>query len=250
MNILVSSSRGGGLKALLPRGTVVDVNPGGTYNDLKERVDVLLPPPHRLRQTPHVYVLGGVPDITELVKSKSARRYHYRESIFVYESDFTIERVRNEIRLCRSHILRKGATPIFCTIPKFHLAMYNNSLVDKNMTSFLLHSEHYADMQSRIDKVIDNLNDFIIQLNLQINMRTPCIHTSIRKRRGRSGHGYYIYVWSLYKDGLHANDQLKNDWAKALKVAFDKNRESEDSDGENHSPKRGWRREKRPRPSF
>ena len=247
MNIVVSSSRRGGLKDLLPRGTLVDVNPGGKFKLLKHKAASLLPPPYRLHHKPHVYVLGGVPDITEKVKSKSPSSYHYTEIIFAHESETVIEKVKTEIKSCQSHILKKGAVPVFCTISKFNLNIYNNSLLEDRKTSILLHSEFYDDMQTRIDIGVDAINDYIIKLNSAINMKTPCLHTSLKKRRGSSGHGYYVYDWGLYKDGLHANDRIRSDWAKSLKVAFCKNREFDDSDEENRSPKRSWRGEKRQR---
>ena len=102
-------------------------------------------------------------------------------------------------------------------------------------------------MQKRLNATIDKLNETIINLNIEANMKTPCLHTSIMRRRGQAGHGYYIYRWNLFADGLHANDQLLEDWARALKVALKKNRENDYSDDECQSKKRSWRREKRPR---
>ena len=249
MNIIVSSSRGGGLKEYLPSGTIVDVNPGGKLKVLKHKAVSLLPPPHRLNRKPHVYILGGVPDITELAKSSSPD-FWYRESIFVHDSAPTIDKVKAEIMSCQAHIIKQGAVPIFCTIAKFNLNIYNNSLLKDGKTSILYHSDHYDDMQIRIDEVIDSVNDFIIKINRDIHMKTPCVHTCIKERRGSSGHGYYTYNWGLFKDGLHARPRLYQNWAKSLKVAFRKNRENEDSEEENRSPKRSWRREKRHKPNF
>ena len=243
MNILVASSRGGGLAHHLPKSTIVEVMPGKTLNKLTERAISRLPPPHRLRETAHVYFLGGIPDISEKVES-STPLYHYRGIIYVEDCENTISRVQDEIRSCQSAILQQGAIPIFCTISKYNLETYNNSLLENNRTSFLYHSDHYSDMQTRLDHTIDKINDFIIRTNISNNMRTPCLHSAIMKRRGRAKHGYYIYAWHMLKDGLHATKELKELWANSIKVAFDKNREN-DSDEENRSPKRSWRREKR-----
>ena len=244
MDFVVASSRGGGLKPHLPRGTTVDVNPGAELHKLKDRAVKLISPPNRPYK-PHVYFIGGVPDISELVKSES-RSFRYREVIYVEKCEDTIERVKKNIMICQSSVVRNGAVPIFCTIPKYNLALYNNSLLQNQKTTCLLHSEHYQDMQERMDSTIDSVNDFIIRTNARNNVHTPCLHTSIKRRRGRAGHGYYVYLWHLLKDGLHAGDYLLTEWAKALKAAIRKNR-SDDSDEENRSPKRSWRSEKRQR---
>ena len=245
MNIVVASSRGFGLKELLPSGTVVDVNPGGTLQDLRERAKELVP--HKVPHKAHVYYLGGVPDLT--VKANRPKNVHsrYREYIFSGEVEPVVKRYKAELIQCQKSTLKDGAIPIFVTIPKYNIKINNNSLLQKGKTNILLHTHRYDDMQTLLESAIEEINTFIFSINRNINVSTPFIHTSIMKRRGRAGHGYHIYCWDLFTDGLHPKESLCKKWATSFEVAFKKNRANDEED-ETLSPKRSWRRERRFQP--
>ena len=130
-----------------------------------------------------------------------------------------------------------------------NIRIYNNSLLKKRKTLSLLHSDHYTDMQIRLNKTIDLLNSFIIQCNIDSRVCTPCLNTTVKKRRG-TGKGYYVYLWHLYTDGLHANDALKVTWAECFIQAFEKNHTPVESSDEEKSPKRSWLRAKRQKNSL
>ena len=148
---------------------------------------------------------------------------------------------------CQSLILKRKALPVFSTIPKFNLTKYNNSLLTEGKTSDLRFSNQYEKMQDAINTVVDSINDYILQLNIKTRVSTPFLHHTVMERRGRKGNRYYIYKWELYYDGLHASNELKDEWAKVISKAITLNERLEDSDEEG-SPKRSWKiSSKRPR---
>ena len=74
-------------------------------------------------------------------------------------------------------------------------------------------------------------------------MSTPFLHDTITENRGRNQERYLIYRWDLLRDGLHASDILADKWASVLQNCYRLNRQNDDSDEENRSPKRSLRRE-------
>ena len=181
-----------------------------------------------------------------MIKDYSGRRV-YKEVIFSKNPDSVIDDIKNEIAFCRTKILQRGALPIFATIPKLNLELYNKFLVDDNRTSDLRYTHKYPEMQSQIDLVIDRVNVFICETNRKLEVSIPFLHTTIMKRRGSKGKAYYKYLWDLMYDGLHAGNDLKKLWGESLTVAIQKNRAKDYDSDENKSPKRSWRQEKRPR---
>ena len=247
MNVLVAASRGGGLKEMMPNGHLDEavVKPGGSLRKLTKEALSLLPPPHRNRTTSHVYILAGIPDISEKVSSDDPQ-YWYMESIFTEEPQSAIQRVKVEIDQCSQAIIRAGAIPIFCTITKFNIRNHNNNFLLIGKTRFLQHSQYYPDMQQRLNIIIDEINDYIMHINQRLGMSTPMCHRAICQRRGSRG-GYYIYKWDRLHDGVHGTRQTRQAWANSIKAAIDLNRKENDVDDNFGSPKRSWRQEKRPR---
>ena len=106
--------------------------------------------------------------------------------------------------------------------------------------SILRFSNQYEKMQDDINTVVDSVNQYILQLNIKTRVSTPFLHHTVMERRGRKGNRYYIYRWELYYDGLHASNELKDEWAKVISKAITLNERLEDSDKEG-SPKRSWK---------
>ena len=118
MIYLVASSRGGGLKKRLARlgeRVVDDVVGGGRLRKLTNRAVKLLPPPYSTPPTQplHVYIVAGIPDITE--KYSSHTHTHYTECIYTAEPADTIDRLKSEIAHCAKKIkdaLSQGQHPV------------------------------------------------------------------------------------------------------------------------------------------
>ena len=243
MNVIVSSSRGGPLKRRLPPGTTVNSTPGGKLKGLTNTAVRLLPPPHRLPNKTHVYFVCGVPDITEKIDSTNRRHYNYREIIYVSDPARTIEKLKTQFETTQSEILQHGVIPIFATIPKFNLSIYNLYLRKTNRTSVLYHTDHYKEMQNITNTIINELNGHLSKLNKKVKMSTPFLHDTITEYRGHKQECYLIYRWDLLRNGLHASDVLADKWASVLQNCFRLNRQNDDSDDVNRSLKRSWRRE-------
>ena len=245
MNIIVASSRGFGLEKYLPANTSIHAKSGGTLKELRKKAKELIPPPYGLSRRPHVYFLGGVPNISRLIKEPGN---HYKECIYDENPSETSDHFYNELLKTQNSMLKRGALPIFCTVPKFNLTLYNNDLLTRNRTSALHYTSQYEDMQKNLNTAIDSINSHIYQTNLKTKVSTPFLHCSVMERRGRKNKRYYIYKWELYTDGLHATDDLQKIWMKAIEKAIKLNENLEDSDDEEKSPKRSWRfSSKRPR---
>ena len=244
MSIILATSRGADLADHLPFGTTVKVMPGAKLQDLKDEAKKILPPPSsRIVRRQHVYFLCGVPDLSTLQKNNSPK---YRECIYNFEPLTKAQQYQNQLRECRDEILRCGALPIFATIPKFNLEIYNNHLLAKNYTTYLQYQDDYKEMQTKLNTTIDSVNTYIYSLNKDTNVSTPFIHCSIMQRRGSHPNRYYVLQWEKFRDGLHASKSLSITWAEAFNKSMDKNCHLEDSDNEG-SPKRSWRNSKRQR---
>ena len=253
INIIAADSRGGGLEILLPEGikqkTIVSVTSGKGYQVICDEALALLPPPHlSLKSIYHVYFCCGINDVTDLLVSKEVK---YKECVMLFSAETIFEKVSILINDCRQAIIKRGAVPIFATIPKMNLADYNNHLLYKakfyKRTKFVVHSEFYPDMQTRLNQAIDKINNYICETNRKLEVSIPFLHTTIMKRCGsKKTKVYYKYLWDLLHDGLHAGDELNGKWAETLCIAIGKNRSRGDV-AECLSPKRSWLQEKRQR---
>ena len=79
MNILVANSRGAGLRELIPKNIIdrVDFRPGAKLKQISQ-ITAHSIKGHRLCDKTHVYVMAGIPDITNKTKSDN-----YEEVIFI-----------------------------------------------------------------------------------------------------------------------------------------------------------------------
>ena len=244
MSIVVASSRGFKLGQDLP-GIPVEAIPGATLETLRETAESFIPPPSGLcRRRIHFYFLCGVPDISRLVKGPN-----YRECIYDEEPSATAERYCNNLSSCQQSILRHGALPVFATIPKFNIEIYNNDQLSKGNTSVLHYEDQYKSMQANLVTAIDTINSHIYNINRSINVSTPFLHSTIIERRGRKNRRYNVHRWDKFTDGLHPSEHLRSCWADVLQRAMSLNSALEDSEDEAiDEDERSWKRSsKRPR---
>ena len=186
---VAASSRGAHLEKYLPKGTTVSVTSGGKLDTLKEKAKKLLPPSHGHTKRHHIYFLGGIPDITELLEDKDQ---NYREAVFSEEPSVTSERVISKMKECQRFFLELGALPIFCTIPKTWQAKYNLSCLLNGKTSTLRLVDKYQSMQENLDSAMDIINNQIYELNNKVKVSTPFLHQTIREKRGKKGQKVHL----------------------------------------------------------
>ena len=248
MNVLLADSRGGGMPEALPGYfDVVEIQAGARVKQLSALVKHLVPESARLKRTTHVYVIGGINDVTERVVSGDFN-YIYKEVICVEEPEAIAKRVIDDINDCAKEIKKKSAIPVFATITKANIAVYNETQLNGSRpataTQYLHQQDSYDIMQENAGSAVNIINSHIKSLNRSNDVSTPLCHTVLIKSRGRKGR-YKVHDWSALWDGVHGTLKTKGLWADSLKAAMDLN--SEAIDDSLSSPKRSWKYEKRQR---
>lgn len=253
MNILLASSRGGGIEHLMPRDITIisHVMPGANMRDLEKRANTVIPPTHLTQDTTHVYILAGIPDITNKL-TKHSRTHHYTECIYTGNPQQTIQDIKDNMRKLEHTIKQKGATPIFCTITNMNIEKYNKQLKRAKKTYTLHHTDNYAQMQEHVNTVINSINNHIRETNRANNIGTPFFHSAIRKRIGTKRKHHYIDNWEGLWDGVHATRGTRKIWAKSLTDTIKHNRGlnkrkltlTPNDTSDEDEPKRAWKRER------
>ena len=244
MNILLADSRGGGMSPKLPGYFGKElVKPGATVKLLTSQVKSLIPSTYRAKRTTFVYVMAGINDACERVESPNLGQYRYREVIFVEDPHVCANKIIQDIRNCALEIKRHNATPVFATITKANLSIYNQTQLNEGSTRYLHQADSYGVMQEGMNTTIDIVNGFIKNINRENQVSTPFCHNAIIQRRGRKGR-YRINQWKALRDGIHGTWKTRCLWAKALQAAMDCNSKS-DEVALLASPKRSWKNEKR-----
>ena len=240
MNILLASSGGHGLKDHLPDITRSRVISGAILSQLKDVIKYSNIISHTSRPS-HVYIIAGIPDITQKLKGPN-----YTECIYIGDPDKTIEHIKSNMKALADTTLEHGGTPIFCTITAINITKYNNFLKNTRKTSALKHAQHYPDMQTQIDTIIDSINNHIINTNINSNVSTPWLHKTITYRHGKVGRAYRKKQWRALYDGLHATNPTKKKWAESINKTISYNHNIYKSYTPQHRalPKRSWKYER------
>ena len=159
MNILIASSRGGGLDRHVESHIHVEsyVYPGANIDRLTQIVKHKIPPPY-LNTTPtHVYLLTGIPDITQKIKGGSHHK-PYTECIYTGNTRVTVSNIKDKLDQFEKAVKDKKAIPIFCTITNMNIQLYNEHLLKTHKTHTLHHTANYHKMQPLIDTIIYQVN--------------------------------------------------------------------------------------------
>ena len=249
LNMMMTTSRGGGIKSRIKAHKVISrVHPGAKLNFLTARAEKMIDTTMRLyghkydTQDIHVYILGGLCDITHKISEG-----WYTECIYTENTEDTIRRVTGEFDKCAEKIKKKGAKPIFCTITSCDIAKYNTHLLTTRKTYTLHHQHNYAEMQKNLEIAIKAINAHIVTINQNNHASTPYTHSEVHKRRG-SKPSYFKWVYDRLHDGVHGTHETKNGWAHIIGRAMtaNKTRITTDTDyDECKSPPRSWQSEKR-----
>ena len=107
--------------------------------------------------------------------------------------------------------------------------------------------QHNADTQ--VEKIIDQVNNYITGKNIKHQVSTPYCHSAIKTRKGRTKH-FNTNNWEGLYDGVHASQETTQKWANSINTSIKYNRTyrkctlpSDSEDDTTKSPKRSWRRE-------
>ena len=145
-----------------------------------------------------------------LHKKYSPNKHHtypYTECIYTESPSVTVQRLKSEIKESAKKITKKGAIPCFCTITSCDIAKYNHNLLKQNQTTALYYTKDYSTMQTNLEKALEDINKYILEINRIHHMSTPYCHTAIRKRQGKPTRYYYKFCYDLLWDGVHGTTQ-------------------------------------------
>ena len=120
MNILVATSRGRDLNSLIPTTThkvTCRVYPGAGIPKLTSEATKILQNPAYITQDTHIYIMGGINDITEKLKGPN-----YTEIVYTHDTDETANKVINYLETCSTQIRTHGAKAIFTTLTSCDIA--------------------------------------------------------------------------------------------------------------------------------
>ena len=132
-----------------------------------------------------------------------------------------VDRVTHSIHSVSESMLKIHVTPIFCTIPPCSFRLWNFHRLHKGNTSYLLHHNHYEDMQYSLISAIQQINSNIIQINSSNGVTTPHLASAVMDNRPNQRPRVH---YSRFRDGVHAAKDLKKKWAKKMLKAISTNR--------------------------
>ena len=236
MNYLVANSRGTGLRDLIPKSQFQKVlyRPGAKFRNLCDLAISI----HNQSNSPdntHVYILAGITDITDKIKSGN-----YQEVVFKDQIEIAISKVMNTIRTTKTRLEKHKIKVIFCTVSTMNIDKWNTTRLNQKKTSHLNYTSQYQNMQSNLNKALDAINSQIVEINRESNFHTPLVHKAVKHPKGK---GKFIFKYNWLVDGVHGNSKAQAQWANSVVTAAVKNRISEQDDNTNE-PKRGWRYER------
>lgn len=163
---------------------------------------------------------GGLPSLTRRDIDKSwFRGVWYEEVIFVEEEDAAVERMNTLIDNIDLSIRLTGATPCFSTIVPMSLDIWNNIRLDQGKTHYLLHHNHYVDMQHFLINAIIRINTHIISVNVKNQVATPHMFDQV----STCLHGSERIHYERFIDGVHLNNNFSIKCAKKLMKAINHN---------------------------
>ena len=243
MNIVVATSRGGGIGGRLKKPdypTMVLVKPGWKLPALADLAVSFIPPDHRFKHTTHIYFMAGYTDITTRILSRNPK---HDEITYPDSPEATLQKVIHTIKRVSDLIISAGAIPIFCTVTPGKLRKWNLHRQKIGKTIDLIHTADYTHMQQNLEKAVDLINSEIKTINSSNNMSTPFLHTAIKRRVGSKENPKIQYYYNHLHDGVHPDPHTRDVWAKSLLkvITINRNRSIDSDSDEEKSPKRSWK---------
>ena len=172
----------------------------------------------------HMYFVAGLCDLTLRDCDRRWGARGYQEVLFLGSAEDTISRMKTLIDSISAHILYFGAKPCFSTIPPMSLWTWNSNRLEQKKTSFLLHSDHYADMQYSLNHTIRKVNQHITETNEANKMVTPNLASTLFSFHNHKSPVPRVH-YNRLSDGVHPTDALTDKWALLINHAMLKNRE-------------------------
>ena len=161
--------------------------------------------------------VAGLPDLTEREKDYEE---NYEEVVYTRETPKETSYRLDSIYANASSIVKEeGWTPIFCTIIPMSLTDWNNTRLAQNKTHYLLHHNHYEDMQYHLNLAVELSNKSIVAINRSNHVHTPYLHNTIIK----VDHQKHTYKFNRLVDGVHPNKAVLEQMSKIIYNAIKAN---------------------------
>jgi hypothetical protein len=185
--------------------------PGAKYYDLYDLVDNEYISVQRNiihTSTPQLYILAGICNITTVVRGWADGARHEEQIVLLNEAECenTLREAKCAISDLQNFVLRHDTLPVFATIYPSSISEWNLHRQNTNKTEVLLHSEEYQPMQEKLEAMILDLNNFIIERNLDLKVSTPLTHKCLWHNRGPNRKNKYNF--SQLIDGIHPSFSL------------------------------------------
>ena len=264
MDAIFASSRGKHMRPIMdkqhpnPKHLFISAKSGATLEDLGRTAEAYVKKSSHPQRC-HIYFMAGLCDVTYRDWDPDySSNETYDEVIFNESPHQAFIRLRHTINYISNRITSLGAKPCFATIVPSSLKTWNNIRLEQNKTAFLIHHNHYDDMQTNMIKAILQINQHISAINQSNQMITPYIAetviTACKKPKPPRIH------YNRLEDGVHPSDELREKWVDRIVTAIKKNRKrhatqfhinnrthtshqtDSDSDEDTQAVKRSWKR--------
>ena len=185
---------------------------------IEEALSILSITGYGKRRDSIVYVGGGLPDITTMIRGPG-----YQEVVCLEAPLEAANRVMRLIEDGAALIYQAGAVPVFTTCTPMNLTNWNYSRLSQGKTSHLNYHQDYLTMQTNHEESIKILNSYIDRLNFHYHMQTPRLANYVFQKRGE-GLGFRFRQNRLSEDGCHPTPATVDEWIKIMREAMDTNR--------------------------
>ena len=222
MNIIIATSRGKAVQPLfldqayrnnIP--TKFYSFPGATFSTLTSHTLDILKYEQTANSNTHIYILGGLPDVTIVLKNKPHEKL-YQEVIMQGNTQQNINRISGRLSNMTKTIRATGATLTICTIVPSSISAWNYKRLTQRRTLSLKHFGKYPDMQNTQQEVIIHINQEITSINSRNNLPTPFLHRTIAMSLKTNNAPRYKFTFDHFVDGVHPTDELASLWADKL----------------------------------
>ena len=225
MDIIVATSRGRPLQDYFTSrpNTIMEYRPGASTEMLTHVAEdkmKKLPTP-RIGHKHHVYFLSGLCDLTRRDRDKDTGYDEFTFMHNVEEADSLIERIHES---SSAIITQYDAIPIYCTIAPMDISKWNHHRLSIGKTSYLLHYNHYQDMQENLINSTVFINHSICNRNAYNNMDTPRISHEIIYKPNARRPTYRMRYSNLSEDGCHPTEDVNCQWRINIDLCATTNR--------------------------
>lgn len=184
-----------------------------------------------------VYFMCGIPDITTRLKGVQYEEVVFRNSTQVYDN------FHQDMLKAVASLSKHNSKVVFIPMVSMNLKAWNEHRFKVRKTKELNYKNEYFKMQGELNTLVLEINRAMIELNTVNGLLTPFCNSIVNCRTsGRVQFKFYKLV-----DGVHPNDQVKQEWIKLINRVISinerKEKEEEEEEKEKESTTDNWKRE-------